>query len=117
MENTELLIVEEQIKELEKDLFQLYKLRRAIISNIHYKVGDCFTQSIYYYKVLDINPTNNTYKVLCVVTDRDNIGICIIDDITAETADSYTPLSNETFDSMFLNAKTYLYKHHVNLAK
>lgn len=52
-----------------------------------------------------------------MVTDRDNIGINIIDDITAETADSYTPLSNETFDSMFLNAKMYLYKHHVDLTK
>lgn len=116
MENTELLIVEEQIKELEKDLLQLYKLRIATISNIHYKVGDCFTQDIYYYKVLDINP-NNTYKVLCVATDRDDIGISIIDGITAETADSYIPLSNETFDSMFLNAKMYLYKHHVDLTK
>lgn len=84
--------------------------------NVLQPYGDCFTQNIYYYKILEIN-TDNTYKVLCVVSDRDDIGISIIDGLNPKNIQTFYPLSEETFDNMFLNAKMYLYKHHVDLTK
>lgn len=102
MNNKELLELEFEITNLEKELSKLKDMRRQLKSNITYLIGCHLNRGNYYYKVLSVNTISRTVDALCVTyEENEDYGISLIYNLEVEYVNGLALISSETFEKLY----------------